>query len=59
MQNPLDKIMGETADSLQDIKQDTEKVMNETRAQFEGKEKKEKKKKGASPASSDGAHDDF
>ena len=48
--NPLGQAIGETADSLRVLKRDTEKVMNDTKSQFEGKKTD---KQEDSPAPSD------
>lgn len=44
--NPLGQVMGETADSLRVIKRDTEKMMNDTKSQFEGKKKEPPRNEG-------------
>jgi len=55
--NPVEQTIGETIDPMRTIKQDTEKVMNEARSQFEDNNKGEKKS-AVKAASSNGAYDD-
>ncbi|MFC1602886.1 Sec-independent protein translocase protein TatB [Pseudomonadota bacterium] len=57
VQNPIGQALEQTADPMKTIKQDTEKVMNDARSQFEDGNKNEKK--GAvNKASSNEAYDD-
>jgi len=57
VQNPMGQAIGETVDPMRTIKQETEKVMNDAKSQFEDSNKNEKK--GAvKAASSNEAYDD-
>jgi len=57
VQNPVGQTIGETVDPMRTIKQETEKVMNDAKSQFEGGNKNEKKD-AVKAASSNEAYDD-
>ncbi len=56
--NPVGKAIEQTMDPMQTLKQETEKVMNDTKSQFESSNKSEKKD-AVKAASSNEAHDDI
>ncbi|VAX08918.1 Twin-arginine translocation protein TatB [hydrothermal vent metagenome] len=55
VRNPVGQVMGESADDLRTLKQDTEKMMDDSKSEFEGKNKKNKK--NSQEASPDKTHD--
>ena len=57
LRDPMGQVMGDSADSMRTLKQDTEKMMNDSKSEFEGKNKKDKK--DSPEASFDETHDDF
>ena len=57
VQNPIGQVLGQTVDPMRAIKQDTEKVMNDAKSQFENSNKNEKKA-AVKAASSNEAYDD-
>jgi len=56
--NPVGEAIEQTIDPMQTLKQETEKVMNDAKSQFEGSNKSEKKD-AVKAASSNEAYDDI
>lgn len=57
VQNPVGQVLEQTVEPMKAIKEDTEKVMNDAKSQFEGGDKNEKKD-AVKAASSNEAYDD-